>query len=166
MNRACLALAAAVAAPWAVAEGNDERQAVAELLVSSVAARTIVSVSIDECTARFAQLVEPALDAKMEWDARNAPLEERARALANRMASGIDAATGASGYEAFRKSLLAQAQADATRKVRETVARDLAGAKGPDRLKMCRDLVASVHRGQMDFPVTQPNAYRRLEAAK
>lgn len=166
MNRACLALAAAVAAPWALAEAGDERQAVAELLVSSVAARTLVSVSIDECTARFAQLVDPALDAKMEWDARNAPLEERARALANRMASGIDAATGASGYEAFRKSLLAQAQADATRKVRETVARDLAKAKAPERLKMCRDLVASVHRGQMDFAVTQPSAYRRLEAAK
>lgn len=166
MKRACLALAAAIASPCGLAQPRDERQAVAELLVASVAARTLVSVSIDECTVRFAQLVDPALDAKMEWDARNAPLEERARALANRLAAGIDAATGASGYEAFRKSLLAQAQADATRKVRETVARNLAEAQGPERLRMCRDLVASVHQGRMDFAVTQPAAHRRLEEAK
>lgn len=166
MKRACLALAAAIIAPGASADPRDDRQAVAELLVASVAARTLVSVSIDECTRRFAQLVDPALDAKMEWDARNSPLEERARALANRLASGIDAATGASGYEAFRKSLLAQAQADAARKVRETVARNLAQAKGAERLKMCRDLVASVHDGKMDFAVTQPAAHRRLEEAK
>jgi hypothetical protein len=166
MNRACLVFTAAVAAPAVLADAAQDRQAVALLLVASVAARTLVSVSIDECTARFAKLVEPALDAKMEWDARNAPLEDRARGLAGRLASGVDAATGASGYEAFRKSLLAQAQAEATGKVRETVTRDLAARPAAQRLDLCRDLVKAVHDGQMDFHVTQPNAYRILENAK
>lgn len=162
MRRAFLALTAAVAAPAALADAAEDRQNVAQLLVASVAARTLVSVSIDECTARFAQLVDPALDAKMEWDARNTALEERARALANRMAAGIDAATGAAGYEAFRKSLLAQAQAETTGKVRETVARNLAEKPAAERLGLCRDLVRAVHEGQMDFAATQPHAYRLL----
>jgi hypothetical protein len=166
MKPACLALAAAVSAPVALADAAEDRQSVALLLVASVAARTLVSVSIDECTARYARLIEPALDAKMEWDARNAPLEERARRLANRLASGVDAATGASGYEAFRKALLAQAQAEATGKVRETVTRDLAARPAAQRIDLCRDLVKAVHDGQMDFPVTQPIAYRILENAK
>ena len=166
MNRACIALTAAVAAPAVLADAAQDRQAVAQLLVASVAARTLVSVSIDECTARFAQLVEPALDAKMEWDARNAPFEDRARNLANRLASGVDAATGASGYEAFRKSLLAQAQAEATGKVRETVTRDLAAKPAAERVGLCRDLVRAVHEGQMDFGVTQPQAYRLIEGTK
>jgi len=163
MNRACLAFSAAVAAPAVLADAAQDRQSVAQLLVASVAARTLVSVSIDECTARFAPLVEPALDAKMEWDARNAPLEERARMLANRLATGVDAATGASGYEAFRKSLLAQAQAEAASKVRETVARNLAAKPPAERIGLCRDLVRAVHEGKMDFPVTQPQAYRLIE---
>ena len=166
MNRACLALAAAVSAPAALADAAEDRQAAAQLLVASVSARTLVSVSIDECTARYPQLVDPALDAKMEWDARNAPLEESARSLANRLAAGVDAATGASGYEAFRKSLLAQAQAEATGKVRETVAGNLAAKPAAQRIDLCRDLVRAVHEGKMDFAVTQPNAYRLLEGAK
>jgi hypothetical protein len=166
MKPARIALGAALATLPAFADVVQQRQAVADLLVASVAARAVVSVSIDECTARYAQLVEPALDAKMEWDARNTPLEERARALANRMASGIDASTGAAGYEAFRKSLLAKAQADATGQVRERVTKDLAAQKPERRLAMCRELVAAVHSGKMDFPVTQPNAYRLLQDAK
>ena len=163
MNRACLAFSAAVAAPAVLADAAQDRQTVAQLLVASVAARTLVSVSIDECTARFAPLVEPALDAKMEWDARNAPFEERARTLANRLATGVDAATGASGYEAFRKALLAQAQAEAAGMVRETVARNLAAKPAAERIGLCRDLVRAVHEGKMDFPVTQPHAYRLIE---
>jgi hypothetical protein len=163
MNRACLAFSAAVAAPAVLADAAQDRLSVAELLVASVAARTLVSVSIDECTARFAPLVDPALDAKMEWDARNAPLEERARMLANRLATRVDAATGASGYEAFRKSLLAQAQAEAAGKVRETVTRNLAAKPAAERIGLCRDLVRAVHEGKMDFAVTQPNAYRLIE---
>jgi hypothetical protein len=166
MNRACLALAAAVCAPAALADAAEDRQAVARLLVSSVSARTLVSVSIDECTARYPQLVDTALDAKMEWDARNTPLEERARGLANRLAAGVDATTGASGYEAFRKALLAQAQAEATGKVRETVARNLAAKPAAQRIDLCRDLVRAVHEGTMDFAVTQPDAWRLLEGAK
>jgi hypothetical protein len=163
MNRACLAFSAAVAAPAVLADAAQDRLDVAHRLVASVAARTLVSVSIDECTARFAPLVEPALDAKMEWDARNAPFEERARMLANRLATGVDAATGASGYEAFRKSLLAQAQAEAASKVRETVTRNLTTKPAAESIGLCRDLVRAVHEGKMDFAVTQPRAYRLIE---
>lgn len=164
--RAAAALAGASASLAFAAEPRDDRQSVAVLLVSTVAARALVSVSIDECTARYAQLVDTALDAKMEWDARNAPLEDRARSTANRIAAGVDAATGASGYEAFRKSLLAQAQAETTGKVRETVTRNLEARRPPERLALCEDLVKSVHDGKLDFAVTQPNAYRLLDPAK
>lgn len=166
MKRAFLALAAAFASPAVLADAAQDRQSVALLLVASVTARTLASTSIDECTARYAPLVEPALDAKMEWDARNAPIEEQARRLANRLAAAVDAATGATGYEAFRKSLLAQAQAEAASKVRATVASRLAQRPAAERIGLCRDLVKAVHEGGMDFPVTQPDAYRILQNAR
>ncbi len=166
MKPACLAVAVAVAAPSALADAREDRQAVATLLGSSVAARTVVSVAVDECTARFPQLVNPALDAKMEWDARNIPLEERARMLANRLAAGLNAAARTAGYDEFRQSLLAATQADTARKVREMVARNLEGSPAAKRIEICRDLVRSVHEGKMDFAVTQPNAYSILENAK
>lgn len=138
----------------------------ATLLVASVSARVVASVSVDECSARFPQLIEAALDAKMEWEARNAPLEEQARRAANRIAATLDAATGSTGYEAFRQSLLAQAEADAARKVRETVIANLEAAAGARRLEICRDLVRSVLDGKLDLRVTQPNAYRLLQNAR
>ncbi len=166
MKRSCLFLAAFLAAPPAGAGPAEDRDTVAMLLAASVAARAVMSTSIDECTARFAVLVDPALDAKMEWDARNALLEERSRMMANRIAATLIQATKAEGYEQFRKSVLAGTEADKRRQARETVTRSLEANPAERRLPMCRELLEAVQAGKMDFAVTQPVAFRILEGGK
>ena len=164
--RGTIAIIALVAALPVAADEAQERERLATLLAASVAARALVSTAVDECTARFAELVDPALDAKMEWEARNAPFEARSRSLAAAIEARLAANSSYAGYQALRQSLLASAEAQTAGQVRETVARSLEAKPAAERIAVCRDLVKSVHEGKMDFAITQPNAYRILENTK
>ncbi|APV50017.1 hypothetical protein BWI17_10170 [Betaproteobacteria bacterium GR16-43] len=164
MNRTTLALAALLAALPAAAQQTQETEDLSALLKSTVAARALVSTAVDECTSRYAELVDPALDAKMEWEARNTPIEERARDLAGRMGAKYAASTSFLGYEVKRKALLAETEAETVLRAKETVTRNLEARPVPERIGVCRDLLKSVHDGKMDFAVTQPNAYKILQS--
>ncbi len=166
MNRTALALAACLAAIPAAAQQTEETEAISSLLRSTVSARTHVSTAVDECTARYAELVDSALDAKMEWDARNTPLEAQARDLATRMGAKYAASTSFLSYEVKRKALLAETESETALRAKETVVRNLEARPAPERVGVCRDLVKSVHDGKMDLAVTQPAAYKILQSSK
>jgi len=108
-THALLALALSLSLPATAADDLvQDRETVITLLSASVAARALVSTAVDECTSRYADMVDPALDAKMEWDARNQPIEAKARDVAGRLGKKIAAAGGYLAYEVQRKKLLAE----------------------------------------------------------
>ena len=155
-----------LAALPAAAQDPADREAAITLLMSTVAARTLVSTAIDECTTRYADMVDPALDAKMEWEARNQPLEQKARELAGRYGAKIAAQSSFLGYEVQRKALLESTEAKTASNTRETMARNFAVSTEAQKVAACKDLVKSVHDGKMDFAVTQPNAYKLLQSSR
>lgn len=163
-KNALLGIALALALPASAADDlAQDRETVISLLSASVAARALVSTAVDECTARYADMVDSALDAKMEWEARNAPVEAKARDIVGRLGPKIAAAGGFLAYEVQRKQLLAESEAQTVANVRKTMEVTFASSTEPQRVASCKDLVKSVHDGKMDFSVTQPNAYKILQ---
>jgi hypothetical protein len=165
MRHALLFLALALSLPVAAADDlAQDRETVITLLSASVAARALVSTAVDECTTRYADMVDPALDAKMEWDARNQPVEAKARDVAGRLGKKIAAAGGYLAFEVQRKKLLAESESQTAENTRQMMAKTFASATEPQRVAACKDLVKSVHDGKMDFSITQPNAWKILQA--
>jgi membrane-bound lytic murein transglycosylase MltF len=109
-------------------------------------------------------MVDPALDAKMEWEARNQPIEAKARDVANKIGAKIAAASGFLAYEQQRKYLLAQSESQTVENTRQTMAKTFNASTEPQRVVACKDLLKSVHDGKMDFSITQPNAFKILQA--
>ena len=166
-THALLVLALSLPLPASAADDlAQDREAVITLLSASAAARTLVSTAVDECTSRYADMVDPALDAKMEWEVRNQPVEAKALAVAGRLGGKIAAATGFLAYEVQRKKLLAEAEAQTADNVRLTMTRTFAASTEPQRVAACKDLLKSVHDGKMDFSITQPNAYKLLQTLR
>ncbi|QJR12284.1 hypothetical protein DSM104443_03369 [Usitatibacter rugosus] len=161
---ALLALALSLSLPATAADDlAQDRDTVIALLAASVAARALVSTAVDECTARYADMVDPALDAKMEWEVRNQPVEAKARDIANRLGSKIAASSGFLAYETQKKHLLAESETQTAANVRQTMTKTFASSTEPQRVAACKDLVKSVHDGKMDFAITQPNAFKILQ---
>jgi hypothetical protein len=144
----------------------SDTDAMALLLGSCVVPRAIINVTAEECTSRYPDLEVAALDAIMEWEARFAPYEKQAIAVAATYAARLEKTLGKAKVDELEATTRATKQTSASGAARGLFKRTFETTPMGRHKIVCVEFLQGVNEGRMDFTATQRTAWGLIQAAK
>lgn len=162
--KAIAAIAAALLAAPAFAA--DDRETLIVLVSASVVPRAIVSTTLEECTSRYPDIEGMMMDSMMEWEARNTPHENKARALAGKYRERVEKTLGKAEADKLVAETEKARREQAVRETKIAFQRTFERTTFGRHKESCMTFLMGMNGGKMDYRAIDKAAFQLIQSEK